>query len=107
MIGAIKLLIFNHGLRVRFVEFSRLLSSLRDGYSRGLSDSQMLDELVTIPILAIDELGKGRVSDWELTIIDELISRRYNAMKPIIGTTNYCWKQAQGNAIPNLSNSYR
>ena len=30
-------------------------------------------------MLAIDELGKGRMTDWELTIIDEVISRRYNA----------------------------
>lgn len=103
LVGVIKNLIFEHGYRVRFVEFSRLLSSLRDGYSKGLSDSQLLDELVEVPVLAIDELGKGRVSDWELTIIDELISRRYNAMKPIIGTTNYSWKQAQGVSVPNLA----
>ena len=103
LVGVIKNLVFEHGYRVRFVEFSRLLSSLRDGYSKGMSDSQLLDELVEVPILAIDELGKGRVSEWELTIIDELISRRYNAMKPLIGTTNYSWQQAKGIAVPNLS----
>jgi len=103
LVGIIKNLIFEHGLAVRFVEFSRLLSFLRAGYSKGLSDSQLLNELSTIPILAIDEIGKGRVSDWELTIIDEVISRRYNSMKPLIGTTNYKWAPATGTSVPNLS----
>ena len=54
-------------------------------------------------MLAIDELGKGRVTDWEMSIIDEIISRRYNAMKPIIGTSNYSWKVASGTPTPNLA----
>ena len=80
MVGLLRELVFRHGVEVRFIEFSRLLSILREGYSSGRSDAGVLSELAAVPVLAIDELGKGRLTDWELAIIDEVISRRYNAM---------------------------
>ena len=39
--------------------------------------------------MVIDELGKGRGSDWELSVLDELISKRYNAKRTTMFTTNY------------------
>lgn len=103
LIGVIKELVFSHGKAVRFIEFSRLLSDLREAYNQGKSDSQILSDLISIPILAIDELGKGRASEWELAIIDELISRRYNAKKMVIGTTNYRWSNITRATSPNLA----
>ena len=103
LIGICKTLIFEYGIPTRFVEFSRLLSLLKESYSKGLSDSKIITELVNIDVLAIDELGKGRLTEWEMTIIDEIISRRYNAMKTLIGTSNYAWKIASGTPTPNLA----
>ena len=103
LIGLIKVLIFEHGKSVKFIEFSRLLSMLREGYSRGKSDAEMLGVLAQAPILAIDELGKGRLTDWELAIIDDVISRRYNTEGTLLATTNYKWATASGAAAPNLS----
>ena len=62
LIAIIRSLIFGQGARVRFIEFSRLLSTLRDGYSRGESNQELMQELIDVPILAIDELGKGRLT---------------------------------------------
>jgi DNA replication protein DnaC len=39
--------------------------------------------------LAIDELGKGRGSQFELETMDELIARRYNAGRTTLFATNY------------------
>ena len=39
--------------------------------------------------LLIDELGKGRKTDWELGILDELITRRYNERRTVLFTTNF------------------
>ena len=103
LIGICKTLIFEYGIPTRFVEFSRLLSLLKESYSKGQSDSKIINELVNIDVLAIDELGKGRLTEWEMTIIDEIISRRYNAMKTIIGTSNYAWKIPSGTPTPNLA----
>jgi len=103
MVAILRDLIFRHGIEVRFVEFSRLLSMLKEGYSSGKSDAPILSELAQVPVLAIDELGKGRLTDWELTVIDEVISRRYNAMGCTLATTNYAPGEATGFESANLS----
>ena len=43
------------------------------------------------PFWAIDEIGKGRLTEWEMSIIDDIISRRYNALKPLLGNPNHQW----------------
>lgn len=103
LVGITRDLVFKHGAVVRFVEFSRLLGQLKEAYSRGEGDTQLLTELAEVPILAIDELGKGRLTDWELAIIDEIISRRYNAMRCTLATTNYEPKVATGVREVNLA----
>ena len=44
---------------------------------------------VDADILIIDDMGKGRNSDWELGILDMLISERYNRNQIIMVTTNF------------------
>ena len=61
MVAMIRELIFRHGIPCRFIEFSRLLSMLKEGYSSGRSDAPLLSDLSEIPVLAIDELGKGPI----------------------------------------------
>ena len=43
---------------------------------------------MAIPVLAVDELGKNRGTDWETGVLDELISKRYNANRTTLFTTN-------------------
>jgi len=82
-------LVFQHGVKVQFVEFTHLLAALKQGFEHGKGQGHTLDPLADIDVLAIDELGKGRNTDWELAVVDELISRRYNGMKTLLATTNY------------------
>lgn len=103
LIAVLRELIFRHGVAVKFMEFSRLLSLLKEGYSEGRSDAPILSELSEVEVLAIDELGKGRLSEWELTIIDEVISRRYNGLGCTLATTNYVPGEPTGAAPPNLA----
>ena len=43
-----------------------------------------------VQVLVIDELAKGRNTDWELTILDHFISTRYNDDdKVTLVTTNF------------------
>ncbi|MCB9781079.1 MAG: ATP-binding protein [Alphaproteobacteria bacterium] len=104
LIGMIRAMTLDYGLVARFVEFSRLLGQLKERYSRGQGDSELLGELAEVPVLAVDELGKGRLTDWELAIIDEVVSRRYNAGLCTFGTTNYLPKEASGIQSVNLAN---
>lgn len=89
-------LVFQHGVSVRFVEFTHLLAALKKGFEHGQGQAQTLDALAGVDVLAVDELGKGRRTEWELAIVDELISRRYNGMKVLLGTTNYTPGSATG-----------
>lgn len=93
----------DHGITARFVEFSHLLSSLKGRFDRGEGAAAVLDELVGVELLAIDELGKGMLTEFELATIDELVSRRYNAARTILATTNYRLGDATGVGRPNLA----
>jgi DNA replication protein DnaC len=103
LVAILRELIFQHGVQVRFIEISRLLSLLKEGYSAGRSDAGLLGELGNVDVLAIDELGKGRLSDWELTIIDEVVSRRYNGMGCTLATTNYAPGDPSDTPVMNLA----
>ena len=83
-----------YGIPSLFKEFTSLLSEIKSGYDRGFSESIILEKIGETEILVIDELGKGRKSDWEITILDLIISNRYNMKKTTIFTTNYTEKKS-------------
>ena len=87
--AVIRHLTLEKGINARFVEFTHLLSDIREGFDRGHGESAVLGPVVDIPVLAIDELGKGRRNEWQLSIIDEIISKRYNRGLTTLFTTNY------------------
>jgi len=85
----IRHLTLEKGIRCRFIEFTHLLSEIKQGYDEGRGETQVLNPLSNVPVLAIDELGKGRNNDWQLSVIDEIISKRYNRGLTTLFTTNY------------------
>lgn len=74
---------------VRFIDFFQLLMELRGAYSENGSDASVLKPLLAVDVLIIDEMGKGRNTDWELSVLDQLVMGRYNRNKLIIASTNY------------------
>jgi len=89
-VGLIADLTIEKGVECIFKDFLSLLTELKEAYSRGgYSDVEILNTLTNAEILVIDELGKGRNTEWELAIIDQLISKRYNSKKTTIFTTNF------------------
>lgn len=73
----------------RFIEFSHLLSDIKAGYDAKRSEAETISHLVDVPILVIDELGKSMTTEWQVSILDELISRRYNRGVSTFFTTNF------------------
>lgn len=97
-------IVFEHGARARFVEFTHLLSELKASFEqRNVSSASILDEVMDCDVLAIDELGKGRSTEWELQVLDELVSRAYNAQTTLVATTNYMPGSATGRRPSNLA----
>lgn len=98
--GLIGYLTLERGISCRFIEFMRLIMDLKRAYSKGEWDSAVIAPLLSTEVLVIDELGKGRNSDFELDILDQLISSRYNAQRTIHCTSNYNPDGAAGGRRP-------
>ena len=101
-----------YGVECKFVDFFELLRDIRHGYGEDISEKDFIDPYVGVQVLVIDELAKGRNTDWELTILDHFISARYNDDdKVTLVTTNFGDKlanaiTAEGNDKQNLTNAY-
>lgn len=96
-------LALEHGVTVRFVEFSHLVQDLKVAFERGGGAAALFDPLVGVDVLAIDELGKGRNTEFEGTVVDEVVSRRYNANATVLATTNYGPGPSTGFGTANLT----
>jgi DNA replication protein DnaC len=77
------------GVSCRYVEFTFLCSEIREAFMRNVSALTALAPLAEVEVLAIDEVGKGRASEFERDTLDELISRRYNADRTTLFATNF------------------
>jgi DNA replication protein DnaC len=89
-VSVIKELILKHGVECKFVDFFELLRDIRHGYGEDISEGEFINPYVGVKVLVIDELAKGRNTDWELTILDHFISTRYNDDdKVTLVTTNF------------------
>ena len=84
-------LTLDQGIPSRYVDFFHLSERIRSclGDRGDTRPEDILEPLVEVPILAIDELGKGMCTPFEIHIIDQLITRRYNANRRVLVTTNY------------------
>jgi DNA replication protein DnaC len=82
-------LTLERGISCRFVEFFQLLADLKRAYSEGRGEADIIAPLQACDLLVVDELGKGRGSEWELGVLDQLINHRYNSSRSTVFTSNY------------------
>jgi DNA replication protein DnaC len=101
--AALQHLSLSRGVSCRYVEFTFLCSEIREAFMRNVSALVALSPLAEVEVLAIDEVGKGRASDFERDTLDELISRRYNADRTTLFATNF---NASLKRDPRGSDSY-
>jgi DNA replication protein DnaC len=98
--AVLRYLALEKGVAGRYVEFMLLLSDIRAGFQANRSHMEILRPLVHVPVLAIDELGKERGTEWERSMLDELISRRFNGGLTTLFATNYFLSREQLPAAP-------
>ena len=87
--STLRYLALERGVASRYVEFLLLLSDIRAGFNANRSHMEILKPLLAVPVLGIDELGKERGTEWERSMLDELISRRFNSGLSTLFATNY------------------
>jgi len=88
------------GISCRYIEFMQLIFDLKKDFAEGRWESSTLSPLLSVEVLLIDELGKGRNSEWELAVLDELVSSRYNSGRTLLATSNYLPRANPGVAVP-------
>jgi DNA replication protein DnaC len=89
LVSALTYLALELGVQVRYQEISLLFATIRRGFQEGKSGGEIIGPLSEVEVLAIDELGKGRGSPFEMETLDELIARRYNAGRTTLFATNF------------------
>ncbi len=77
------------GIEVRYTDFSDLVSELRARFEVGGGSEALVGTIADAEVLCIDELGKGRATEWEQSIVDAIISRRYNRGLTLFYATNH------------------
>lgn len=87
--AALRHLTLERGVSCAYVEISLLFAQIRRGFNEGRSGGEIIQPLSRLDVLAIDEIGKGRGSAFELETLDELIARRYNSGRVTLFATNY------------------
>lgn len=88
MITAIAKALTEKNVSVRFVDFFHLISQIKSAFMEGRSEQEILAPLIAVEVLIIDELGKGRNTDFEATVLDQLVTYRYNENKILVASTN-------------------
>lgn len=75
---------------VRYITCMDMIRAVRDTWRKDSerSETQLLEYLESLDLLAIDELGMQYGTDGEQTIIFDVLDRRYREMHPVILITN-------------------
>jgi DNA replication protein DnaC len=74
-----------------FFTDSQLTALLRSTYtdSGELTESQVLKAVTSTDVLVLDELGRGKMTEWRDEMLTLVINTRYNQNRMTILTTNY------------------
>jgi DNA replication protein DnaC len=67
-----------------------MLFAIRDTYGKkgGRTEGEVIEELSSVPLLVLDEVGAQRGTNEELLMLFEVMDRRYRRMLPVILITN-------------------
>ncbi|WP_448587996.1 ATP-binding protein [Thermocrinis sp.] len=103
IVGVLKALYRDKRIRGFFFDTKEMLFQLRfymnheeDKYGR------LLKFLMNVPVLALDDLGSERLSDWSVEILSLIITYRYNNLLSTLITTNYQLRKSENEILNSL-----
>jgi DNA replication protein DnaC len=89
-VAILRQLMTNKGTDCLFVSFPDLLEQLQESYDPVAlrTKAEILQPVLDTEVVAIDDLGARRISDWVEDTVTYILNYRYNERKPTILTTN-------------------
>ena len=75
------------GIRVKYWDFTNLCREIRDRFTSGPTD--IVGKACKVELLALDNVGFGRASEFERSVINEIACARYDQGSPTIYATNF------------------
>lgn len=88
MSAVIRWLTLNRGIPCLFVDFGLFLMQLKARYTSGQNDYDLFNQLFTVEVLILDDVGSSRDSEWSRDVFTTIIARRYNDCSKTFLTTN-------------------
>ena len=89
-VAILKQLMAQKGVACLFCSFPELLEQLQESYDPVAlrTKSEILQPILETEVVAIDDLGARRVTDWAEDTVTYILNFRYNQKKPTLLTSN-------------------
>lgn len=90
VVAALRQLMLTKNVNCLFCSFPDMLEKLQESYDpvSQLSKADILDPILHTDVVAIDDLGARRISDWVEDTVTYILNYRYNQKKATLLTTN-------------------
>jgi DNA replication protein DnaC len=105
-VGILKDLIASRGCACLFCDYRELLKQIQNSYNASVqaTELELLRPVFEAEVLALDELGAVKPSEWVWDTVSLILNTRYNDNRTTIITTNFPDEPAAGaGAAPELS----
>lgn len=81
--------VIKHDMSAKYITAPGLFAAIRESYrGDGKSEVEIIDDLASVALLVLDEIGIGKGSEHELGVLYQLLGRRYDECRPTIMATN-------------------
>ncbi len=98
--AAIALELLAKGVCVVFRAFDDLLRDIKSTFGDERSEKEVFKAYTEADLLVIDDLGKGRCTEWSTAMLFSIVNARYEDCKPIIVTANYSFDELVDELTP-------
>jgi DNA replication protein DnaC len=78
------------GYDVKWISVSELLHNIKATFGRKNPDprSNIIQSLFKVGLLVLDDMGAEQITDWSISTLYLILSKRYDELKPTIVTSN-------------------
>lgn len=93
--------------KAEFINFPSLLFELQSNFNNKEEPGEnefIISSLIETELLVLDDVGSEKISSWSKDMLYLLVNGRYEAMKPIIITTNLNPKELSKNVGERIVN---